>query len=297
MRTDFRILWRGFLVAALISPFALFSTALKPSGQGNIVGRIANEVVYPVTATWQYSTDLLRKVWLRYIHIVDASIENERLKKDIFRLKTHLIDYEEKSHEINRLRKILGFKQRFDMEHVVAEVVGVPKDMPFEVLRISKGAQSELAIGMPVITGEGSLGRIIRVGLVHADVQLITDANFHLDVLLQRTRARGVLRGNFGANCTLRLNRRAEVKIGDTLITSGIVGGFPKGVPVGRVVRISYESDNITQIISVEPWVNPRQVEEVLVLKSYDEEMSKIINTAGETWLKDSIEAVRRGAG
>lgn len=297
LRANFRLFWKLVVVSSLLSPFVLLSTSLLPSGSGNIVGRVANEMVYPFEATWHYSVFFLQKVWHRYIGLSNVARENEELRKALFSLNTKLLDYEEKNKEISRLRDILGFKERYEVEHEVAEVIGSTRDVPFETLRINKGSIAGIKIGMPLITGQGVLGRIIRVGLTHADVQLLIDANFYLDVLMQRTRARGVLRGEFGMNCSLRLNRRAEVKIGDTIITSGIIGGFPKGIPVGRVVRISYESDNITQIITVEPWVNYKQVEEVLILKTVDDETRKIMNTAGEAWLKNSIDSVRRGRG
>ena len=296
-RPQIRLIWKLVVISSLLSPFVLLSTSLLPSGEGNVVGRAAREVIYPVEASWDFSVSFFRRVWSRYVDLTDVARENEALRKNLFSLNTKLLDYEEKGKEIERLRSILGFKERYEVAHEVAEVVGSSRELPFETLRINKGSLSGIEVSMPLITGQGALGRVIRTGLFHADVQLLIDANFYLDVLMQRTRARGVLRGDFGMSCSLKLNRRAEVKIGDTLITSGIVGGFPKGIPVGRVVRISYESDNITQIITVEPWVNHRQVEEVLILKTVDEQTQKIINTAGKDWLSNSIEAAsRRGA-
>ena len=85
-----------------------------------------------------------------------------------------------------------------------------------------------------------------------------------------------------------------EIRIGDTIITSGILGGFPKGLPVGRVMRISYESDNVTQIITVEPWVDYRRVEEVFVIEQPDKELKKILDTAGRGWLEKSILEVEK---
>lgn len=294
---NYRIFWKVIVITSLLSPFVLFSTGMLPGGQGNIVGRVAKEVMYPLEGAWHFSLKFFADIWTHYVDLSDAAIENTELKSALAILNTRILDYDEKVKEIERLRKILGFTQHYRSEHQVAEVIGSPKDIPFEVLRISKGSMDGVRVGMPVITGEGALGRILRTGSFHSDVQLLTDANFYLDVLLQRTRARGVLRGEFGMSCSLKLNRRAEVRIGDTLITSGIVGGFPKGIPIGRVIRVSYESDNITQIIKVEPWVNHFQVEEVVILKTINDETQKIINTAGEAWLKQTIESASRSDG
>ena len=100
---------------------------------------------------------------------------------------------------------------------------------------------------------------------------------------------RGVLRG-YESHAILTLNRRSEIKIGDTVITSGIIGGFPKGLPIGKVVKISYESDHISQSIKVEPWVDFERVEEVIVLETHDPEIQKIIESAGKDWFRRQVQ-------
>jgi rod shape-determining protein MreC len=161
-------------------------------------------------------------------------------------------------------------------------------------MRISKGEFDGVRIGMPVVTAEGVVGRIIRTGKKFSDVHLLLDSNFNVDVLLQRTRIRGVLKGQ-GSHGVLKLNRQSEIRIGDTIITSGIVGGFAKGLPVGRVVRISYESDNVSQSVRVEPWAEFDQIEEVVVLENHDPELQKIRETAGRTWLKEPFSGSKGG--
>ncbi len=142
---------------------------------------------------------------------------------------------------------------------------------------------------MPVVTPEGIVGKVIRTGTDYSDVQLLADTNFNIDILLQRTRVRGVLRGLSGTRCTLNLNQKAEVRIGDTLVSSGVVGSFPKGIPVGQVIRISYEADNVSQVITVDPWVDYRRVEEVFVIESEDRELAKLTETVGFDWLEKTI--------
>ncbi|MFY7929683.1 MAG: rod shape-determining protein MreC, partial [Oligoflexus sp.] len=193
-----------------------------------------------------------------------------------------------------RLRELLGFAQHFQGAHVVAEVVGTRSYPSFKTLRISKGKRNGVKVGMPAVTAEGVVGRVIRAGQNFADVHLLIDSNFNLDVLLQRTRIRGVLKGA-DTHSVLKLNRRAEVRIGDTLVTSGIIGGFAKGLPVGKVIRISYESDNISQTITVEPWTDFDRVEEVIILENRDQELQKIIETAGDAWLDKPFEEQKGG--
>ena len=255
---------------------------------------LTQEAIYPFEFIWDSGSNLLGRVWGHYFALTGVAKENSRLQSDVAVLRTKLLDHEDKLQEITRLRNLLGFTQHFDGAHLVAEVIGARSYPSFKTLRISKGKRDSIKIGMPVVTAEGVVGRVIRTGQKFADVHLLVDANFNLDVLLQRTRVRGVLKGA-DTHCLLKLNRRAEVRIGDTLITSGIIGGFAKGLPVGKVVRISYESDNISQTITVEPWTDFDRIEEVVVLENHDQELQKIIETAGESWLDKPFDEQKGG--
>lgn len=284
-----RLFVKIVLVASLLSPFAFFSSALIPWGNNNTAGWLAQEMIYPVEFAWRGTANFFVEGWNHYFALSGASKENENLKSELNMLGTKILDYEEQQAEVHRLRALLGFTERLEKKRIVAEVVGSAREEPFHTLRISKGEMDDVHVGMPVVTSAGVVGRVIRTGLKFSDVQLLIDSNFNLDVLLQRTRARGVLRGK-GSYCLLKLNRRSEIRIGDTVITSGIVGGLPKGLPVGRVVRISYESDHISQTITVEPWVDHQRVDEVVVLQNSDKEINKIMETVGKAWLKKTVD-------
>ncbi len=289
-----RMLWRVILVATLLSPFVFFSSALRPWTSSSQMTLLSQEILYPFEYIWNASAGLVVRVWSHYVALTQVATQNTALIEDMNLLKTKILDYEEKQLEISRLRQLLGFAQHFQGTHIVAEVIGTRSYPSFKTIRISEGKRDGVKIGMPAVTAEGVVGRVIRTGQKFADVHLLIDSNFNLDVLLQRTRVRGVLKGA-DSYCVLKLNRRAEVRIGDTLITSGIIGGFAKGLPVGRVVRISYESDNISQTITVEPWTNFDRIEEVIVLENQDQELQKIIETAGDAWLNKPFEDQKGG--
>jgi len=293
-RSKSRVLWRVILVASLLSPFVFFSSALRPWTSTSQISVLGQEILYPFEYVWNASSGFVVRIWSHYLALTDVATENTRLQSEINILKTRLLDYGEKQQEIIRLRELLGFAQHFQGAHVVAEVVGTRSYPSFKTLRISKGKRNGVKVGMPAVTAEGVVGRVIRAGQNFADVHLLIDSNFNLDVLLQRTRIRGVLKGA-DTHSVLKLNRRAEVRIGDTLVTSGIIGGFAQGLPVGKVIRISYESDNISQTITVEPWTDFDRVEEVIILENRDQELQKIIETAGDAWLDKPFEEQKGG--
>jgi rod shape-determining protein MreC len=279
----------------VIVPFILFSVSLRPWSGSTKLQLLMHEITHPIEFLWKKSVNVAADVWHQYFANVGAVRDNVKLRADLDVLKSKLLNYEEKEQEIARLRKLLGFAESVQRELVAAEVMGPPQSQGFLSIRIARGELEGVQPGMPVITPDGIAGRVLRTGMTYADVQLLTDPNFNLDVILQRTRVRGVVQGIGGGRCLLRLSRNTDIKIGDTLVTSGIVGGVTKGLPVGRVMRISYESDNITQKITIEPWVDYRTLEEVVVLKQVDATLQKISETAGSEWLKDSLEGLSGG--
>lgn len=278
-------LWTTFLVIAVISPFVFFSSKMKPWEVDDNLSLISQELLYPVQYAWFKSTGFIKGVSSNYFQLVGVNEENARLRKEAVWHKTRILDYEHQVHEATRLRKLLNFSDHYQKKLIMGEIVGQMGHFPFQTLRISRGKKHSVKVGMPVITSNGVVGRILRAGFAFSDVQLISDNNFHLDVLVERTRVRGVLHGVSDNRCHLQLPQRADIRIGDTIITSGVTGSFPKGLPVGIVTRISYETDNISQIITIKPWAEYQGLEEVMVVSQMSPELESISETAGEPWL------------
>ncbi|MCX6118705.1 MAG: rod shape-determining protein MreC [Proteobacteria bacterium] len=157
------------------------------------------------------------------------------LKIQMSSLGINLLDHAEQTVELNRLRNLLGFTEKLEDPFTVAEVILGQRKTADKSIRVSKGSLDGVSIGMPVVTAEGVVGRIIRVGSKMSDIQLLVDFGSNIDILIQRNRVRGVLSGFANEECRLNLQRGTEVKIGDTLITSGLTGSFSKGIPVGKV--------------------------------------------------------------
>ncbi|MEZ4741723.1 MAG: rod shape-determining protein MreC [Bdellovibrionota bacterium] len=281
-------------ISALIAPFIFYSSSRTPWISKSPGGSLWQELLYPVEYTWHQTSTGITNFWQHYIELSQTAKENDILRKKLARLQIRIMDYEHQVNEAKRLRKLLGFYEQKPHPLIAAEVVGSYANSRFKTLRVTRGSLDGISIGMPVIAADGIIGRVIRTGLKFADVQLLEDSNFHLDVLLERTRVRGVLQGIANNRCRLLLHRRADIRIGDTIITSGIISGFPKGLRVGRVTKINYESDRISQVVTVEPWVDYRRQEEVLIIKTSDKEFRKIIETAGKDWIDKTVGKANR---
>jgi rod shape-determining protein MreC len=286
-RFRFWLLIAGIFVA----PLMFFSSQFSKWGEGSAsrTAAIIQDISYPFAWAWHSMYTGLDAAWNRYIDLSEKSKENSRLHQEVVELRARLLDYNERLNEVNRLRQLVGFTQSVNDKFVAAEVFTSQRALPFKTIRISRGSLDGVKIGMPVIAATGVVGRVIRAGLKFSDVQLLVDYDSNIDVLVQRNRIRGVLGGYANENCRLHLQRNAEVKIGDTLVTSGIVGSFPKGLPVGKVVRISFETDNVSQVITVEPWVEHRRLEEVIVLLRDDPELGRIAEAGGADWMDKAM--------
>ena len=273
------------ICAAVAAPFILFASHLHPFEGRSFPVTFLQDIVAPIEFLWSKSIGAGATGWRRYISHVNTENENEELRTQLLMLRSKLSAYDELRSEVDRLRRDLQLSQQAEPEVLVTEVINNLHDSPFPLLRVGRGESSGVQVGFPVLTTEGVVGRIIRVGHMFSDVQLLTDADFYMDVLLQRTRVRGVLRGTSQGNCLLQLHRRVEIRIGDVVISSGIVGSFPKGLPIGRVMRISYETDNVSQVVTVEPWVDASRLEEVVILKRPSPEIQSIVDAVGAGWL------------
>ena len=247
------------IASVVIVPFVLISipkTSLRSS--------LIQEVLYPLSQTWHIGSSFVTHVWGRYLYLVATAEENEHLRTEVAVLRTKLLLFTEKELELQRLRALLAFNAQYDTKTLAAKVVSRPQVSPFKSVRINRGKSSGLRVGMPVATVAGVVGRVVRVGSRFADVQLLIDSNFFVDVLVQRTRVRTVLRGDLQA-CRLEIPQAMDLRIGDTIVTSGILGYFPKGIPVGRVTEIKYIEGDVAQQVAVQPWVEYQQLEEVSV--------------------------------
>ena len=276
------------IALALLLPFIFLSSKMEPWSNHRLGIGLLQDLFFPVEIAWHETTGRIKDGWNSYINLRNVAKENQELRKQLTVMQGKALDYDSLQQETDRLRSLLGFAKKYKRRISVVEVLSFAKHGAFESLRIASGSLNEIRIGMPVVAAKGLIGRILRRGLKFSDVQVLGDPNFNLDVVVERTRVRGILKGDSAMQCILQLHRRADIRIGDTIVTSGIVKSLPKGLPVGKVVRIRYDADNVSQIITVQPWVDHRQLDEVMVLDQVNEVLETVVETAGPTWLNIS---------
>lgn len=167
-----------------------------------------------------------------------------------------------------QLRRLLGMRERGIGDSVVAEVLHETRDPFTRRLMVDRGQQHGVMPGQPVLDAEGVLGQVSRVLPLAAEVTLLTDRNQTLSVELRRNGTRAIAYGaGRGGALELRyLPAAIDIREGDPVVTSGLDGVFPPGLPVGKVVSINRGRASFT-VARVEPAAAIERTRMLLILR------------------------------
>lgn len=260
------------LAVALIGiPFAFLQANLKDPDEINPIDRVLLRISAPIQAGVTAVTSAVHRTWKRYVYLVGLQRDNERLVAENMRLRRSVRESQRKLARMGRFERLLAFRRERGVETFGARVIGRSSSPFVRALRvrIDRG-QGEVKSGLPVVTADGVVGRIARVVGKYSDVRLAVDPKSSIDVVIQRTGARGLLHGKDAQDrylCRLSfLLRKEEVKVGDLIVTSGAADVFPRDLPVGRVSRVSRRTHGLYQQVEVTPTVDFGALEEVLVI-------------------------------
>lgn len=238
-----------------------------------------------------YPFDLLNSVTARVADTArdwaSAFEENRRLRAE---LTTALVEnqrYREIAEENKRLRDMLSLRADTPRYLAVARVIARGYDRFLNTIVIDKGEDAGIKKGMAVITTKGLAGKISLVRGDFSEVLLLTDPNFSVAVRLQESRAEGVIAGTGEDDCLLKYIP-AEVKVQkeETVVTSGLDGVFPSGIPVGEVSLVREKGGGFFQEVHVTPFQQDMTIEEVLVLQR----TVAVPPSEGKRHMRDSLE-------
>ncbi|MBI4670391.1 MAG: rod shape-determining protein MreC [Chloroflexi bacterium] len=153
-----------------------------------------------------------------------------------------------------------------------ARVLGQDPSALVNFIIIDQGREEEVAVGMPVITPAGLVGRVSEVGAHWARVRLISDTSSSVNAVVQDTRATGIIQGQGQGSDSLIMRFLPlgdSVKAGDVILTSGISGAFPKRLVIGQVMQVNQRATDMFTAALVRPSVDLQRLEYVLVMKKF----------------------------
>lgn len=199
--------------------------------------------------------------------IQSVAHENDRLKRENARLKMERDNLREGIEETKRLRELVHFDNVWDYSIVTARVVGRNPGRFLTTFILNRGTDHGIDLNMPVFTTNGLVGRIAAVSRSHSKVQLLTDPMLHVSVMIQRSRVVGFLNGGDANYLEASVPSYQGVQVGDTVVTSGFGGLYPKGIGIGVVRDLAKGDLEVVTNLKLEPFQKPTHLEEVFVMQ------------------------------
>lgn len=265
-----------FIIVLFAAIIIALSYNVKQKSPVGLVTKIVLAVAAPLQTVLNVAVNGVSDAWSRYLLLVKIGEENKNLRKTIDDLKSQLVLYQEGYLEAQRLRNLLALKDDHDFDLVTARVIGRGQTSFSKTILINKGTAHGLDAGQPVMAGPGLVGRVINASWRTAKVLPLIDESSNIDAVVQRNRTQGIVRGAGSRGCLLKyISKAQDVTEGDTIVSSGMGGIFPKGLMIGKVTHVNKQETGLFLKIYVAPSVDFSNVEEVVVLTFNDEEKGK----------------------
>jgi rod shape-determining protein MreC len=208
----------------------------------------------------------VRHVWSGYIGLRGVKVENDALKRQLADVEIAMQSQRALADRARGLERLLDLRDRVTLQTVAAEIIGAAATPDFRTITVDKGSRDGLRPDLAVIAPAGVVGRLVVPSARSAKVQLLIDRNAAAGALVERSRAQGVVVGAGDDRLQLEnVSEASDVTVGDTVVTSGIEGIYPKGFVIGRVETVEKNGPSYKRIV-VKPAVDFSSLEEVLVV-------------------------------
>jgi rod shape-determining protein MreC len=241
------------------------------------------EIAAPVQKALELPLSVARHAFSRYVALVDLGRENERLAQRIAELEEENLQYREALVESGHLQRIVEMRGEFETPMRPAQVVGQDVSPWFRSVLLDRGRSRDVRSGMPVVTDRGVVGLVTATTPHAARAMLLLDRESAIDAVVQRSRARGIVRGTGTQELEfVFVVRGDDVQVGDEVITSGVGGAYPKGLRIGMVRRVAADEELLLHTARVEPAVDFGRLEQVFVMLRRGPTMDLLYSGDGE---------------
>ncbi len=264
-------LWRHRVVLTsgllLLLALHLLSAGVAPGARAERPSLALMWILKPVQTFEANIGDDTTGFFHDYFDLVNVRGENAELRRQVAVLEGQRTRLAELEVENRHLSDLLELRAALAMRAVAARVIGADASEQSRTLIVSEGSSAGLRRDLPVVSTDGVVGKLIAVAPNVSRVLLINDHNSGLDAFDQRSRARGIIAGLLNGDLTMKyVDRTEDVKPGDSVVTSGMDGIFPRGLLVGLVTRVAQEGPGLFLNVDIRPAANFRKLEQVLIL-------------------------------
>ncbi len=272
MRDFLRRIRLPLLFAGLLLITAVFMVGDRRALQGggvdhSWIGGALLELAAPVQKAIRAPAGVLADAWARYVALVDVGRENEALRRELARLEEENLQFREALVASGNLRRIVEMRQDFEVPLLPSEVVGQDVTPWFHSVLLDRGRDSQVRSGMPVVTDHGLVGLVTATSPHASRTMMLLDRRSAVDVIVQRSRARGIVRGTGSGELEfVFMVRGDDVEPGDVVITSGVGGVYPKGLRIGTVSAVHTDRNQLLHTAEIRPAVDFGRLEQVFVM-------------------------------
>lgn len=271
----------GAIVVGLIFGILLIIKVMTATDWGNTYLNPASKLLREGLAPFQNGITTLTKgagdIVAYFKENKELRQSNEEMSKNIARLQEEIYTLKEKELENQRLLKLLDYKEKRKSNYqlVMAKVIGRDTNNWYKIVVINKGQNDGIQPNMPVINHDGLIGIIINSTANTAEVLLLLDGEVAVGARIFESRlAPGVVVGIDKPNVLkmIHISHDSQIENGQTIITSGLGGIYPRGIRIGTVASVQLEPNGLMKTAIIKPFVDFNRLEEVLVIVQVNEQ-------------------------
>ncbi|MBW2659456.1 MAG: rod shape-determining protein MreC [Deltaproteobacteria bacterium] len=218
-----------------------------------------------------------------YIALWNVRAENKRLLTLVDKYLSELGEYREGYSSYLHLQELLEFKEKHDFNPLSARVVGKEPAYWYQTIVVDLGENDDVLEGMIAFAPGGVVGQVIQTGERYSKILLANAPSSAIDAMIQKNRMRGILKGAGERGYVLHyVLKNADVSVGDTVVTAGIGGVFPAGIPLGKVSVVHKKRRGMFLEIEVKPDVDFQKLEFVFIDPTDRKKILKEMNLSTE---------------
>jgi rod shape-determining protein MreC len=207
--------------------------------------------------------------------LFDLKEKNQILSE---KLSEHTIRITELENKLVEIENSKIYYETGNYNHLLADIVGFKGEFKERCLIINKGKKNNIKIDYPIISNDGIVGKIISVSQNYSIVLPVDHSRFMLGVMSKRNHLQGIMKSDiFGNSYMTLIKPGSDIRVGDIIVTSQISSVFPKGFPVGEVIKLIENPAEVFMSAKIQIFINPSELDQAVVLlyekdKSYEEE-------------------------
>jgi rod shape-determining protein MreC len=252
---------------------ALLFLLMSVSSQTRYVGetrtmfeRTVMTIFSPVPKLVHWIGGSVQDMYHGYVDMRGSVNENLELRRKVASLTTENLKLRQSEGDLRRLRSLLAYSEQFTMSTSMAQTIMLDTAGRFKSIIIDRGSSGGVEVNDVIANANGLVGRVVLTTKDLAKVQLVTDNNCSVGALIERTRRQGVVRGNGSSALQMAdIPSLADVAPGDRVLTAGIDGVYPRGIPIGLVTKAD-PGQSLFKTVTVKPSVDFGAIEEVIVI-------------------------------